>query len=59
MIAEFIHLFSSFLERMSVLETEQDSIVLASPLPHHILHLPFVCGKFPSKSKFNQRDEKC
>ena len=59
MIAEFIRLFSSFLERTSVLETEQVPVVLASPRPHPVLRLPFVCGKFPSKSKFNQRNEKC
>ena len=32
---------------MSVLETEQDPVVL--PAPHHVLRLPFVCGSFSQK----------
>ena len=27
--------------------------------PHHVLCLPFVCGKLYSKNKFNQRSRKC
>ena len=42
-----------------LIETEQVPVVLAVPHPNPVLRLPFVCGKFPSKGKFNQRNEKC
>ena len=32
---------------------EQDPMVL----PHHVLSLPFVCGKLQPKNKFNHRNE--
>ena len=43
------------------IETEKDCMVLGPPphSPHHVLCLPFACGKLQSKDKFNQRSEKC
>ena len=32
---------------------EHDPMVL----PHHVLSLPFICGKLQPKNKFNQRSE--
>ena len=32
---------------------------LPCPPPHHVLCLPFACGRLQSKNKFNQRSEKC
>ena len=26
-------------------------------LPHHVLNLPFICGKLQPNDKFNQRNE--
>ena len=42
----------------TVIQTKQDRLVLAPSSPHHVLCLPFACGRLQSKNKFNQRSER-